>query len=191
MIPRQAVSETIRRATARDLDAVVAIERVSFSDPPWSRSAFAALLEDPHVQFLVATVNHEGPGPGSGVWGPGSIGIGKAVTGSADRIAGYVVTWVVFDEGDLSNLAVDPGLRRRGIGRRLLDAAVAGAQTAGAHALFLEVRESNAVALQLYSGRGFSRVGRRRSYYRQPAEDALVLRLDLAREAGIDARAAP
>jgi ribosomal-protein-alanine N-acetyltransferase len=191
MIPRQAVSETIRPATARDLDAVVAIERVSFSDPPWSRSAFASLLQDPHVQFLVATVNHEGRDRGSVVWGRGSDGIDKSATGSADRIAGYVVTWVVFDQGDLSNLAVDPGLRRLGIGRRLLDAAIAGAQRAGAHALFLEVRESNAVALQLYSARGFSPVGRRRGYYRQPAEDALVLRLDLTREAGIDSRAAP
>ena len=164
MIPRQAVSETIRR------------EPPPRTSTPWWRSSESrSPTRRGHARRLrhcwrtrtcsfssrPSTTKDRVRKKGSGVQGPGSIGIGKAATGSADRIAGYVVTWVVFDEGDLSNLAVDPGLRRRGIGRRLLDAAVAGAQTAGAHALFLEVRESNALALQLYSGRGFSRVGRR------------------------------
>jgi [ribosomal protein S18]-alanine N-acetyltransferase len=191
MMPSQVVGERIRRATAADLDAVVAIERVSFSDPPWSRSSFAALLDDPQVQFLVTTVRDGVQDPGSGVRGLAPDSGAVPVTGSGDGIAGYAVTWVVFDQGDLSNLAVDPGLRRRGIGRRLLEAAIDSARAAGAYALFLEVRESNAVALRLYASRGFSRVGRRRRYYRQPAEDALVLRLDLTGAAGASSRAAP
>jgi [ribosomal protein S18]-alanine N-acetyltransferase len=188
-MPQQPLSETIRPATDRDLDGVVAIERVSFSDPPWSRSSFASLLGDPQVQFLVATLNDRGPG--FGVLGLGTNASAGSVKTSGSSIAGYVVTWVVFDQGDLSNLAVDPRLRRRGIGRRLLEAAIAGARVAGARALFLEVRESNAVALSLYSSRGFSQVGRRRGYYRQPVEDALVLRLDLTRHATVGGRAAP
>jgi [ribosomal protein S18]-alanine N-acetyltransferase len=183
MMPRRAVSELIRPATGRDLDAIVAIERVSFSDPPWSRSSFASLLDDPQAQFFVATVKSAARDPRSGMQTELTDSSVGPVPGSGDSIAGYVVTWVVFDQGDLSNLAVDPALRRRGIGRRLLEAAIAGARAAGARALFLEVRESNAAALGLYSSRGFTPVGRRRGYYRQPTEDALVLRLDLSREA--------
>ena len=151
---------TLRRATAADLDAVVAIERVSFSDPPWSRASFASLLGDARVRFTVAS----------------------------DRaIAGYVVTWVVADEGELANLAVAPDRRRLGIGRRLLDHAIAEALAAGARSLYLEVRESNLAARTLYGARGFAEVGRRRSYYRNPVEDALLLRF----EHGTPAAAAP
>ncbi len=90
------------------------------------------------------------------------------------------MTWVAADEGDLSNLAVVPEMRRRGLGGRLLDAAIAGAQTAGVRVLYLEVRESNATALRLYASRRFAMVGRRQRYYRQPVEDALILCLDMS-----------
>jgi ribosomal-protein-alanine N-acetyltransferase len=155
--------ERIRVATFDDLDAVVAIERVAFTDPPWSRNTFASLVGDPSVQFLVADVSRP-------------VGTGPAARPS---IGGYVVTWIVVDQADISNLAVAPDRRRRGLGRRLLEAAIAGVQGAGARTVFLEVRESNAAALHLYDSRGFAMIGRRRRYYRNPIEDALVLRLDL------------
>jgi len=163
----------IRRATTADLDGVLAIERVSFSDPPWSRAAFASLIGDPQAQFLVAI--HEGPEPLAGQRG-----------GSPPRstVVGYVVTWVAGDEGDLSNLAVAPEMRRRGLGGRLLDAAIQSALAAGVRALYLEVRESNAIALRLYASRRFAAVGRRRRYYRQPLEDALILCVNLLTSPG-------
>jgi ribosomal-protein-alanine N-acetyltransferase len=157
----------IRPASAADLDRVVAIERVSFSDPPWSRASFASLIDDPHAQFLVATVGSAEATAGS-----------RRLHSTGSVVAGYVVTWVAADEGDLSNLAVAPDLRRNGVGGQLLDAAIESARAAGVRALYLEVRESNAVALHLYASRGFGAVGRRQRYYRQPVEDALILCLD-------------
>jgi [ribosomal protein S18]-alanine N-acetyltransferase len=139
----------LRPATAQDLDTVVMIERVSFSDPPWSRRSFASLLDDPRVRFTVACM---------------------------PAVVGYVVMWLVADEAELANLAVAPDRRRQGIGQLLLDSAMAEALARGATSLYLEVRESNVAARALYGGRGFRPVGRRAAYYRNPLEDALLLR---------------
>ncbi len=163
----------IRPATSADLDGVVAIERTSFSDPPWSRAAFASLIGDPQGQFLVAII--EDPATVAGL--PGS-------RSERSVVVGYVVTWVAAEEADLSNLAVAPQMRRRGLGGRLLDAAIDSARAAGVRALYLEVRESNAIALRLYASRRFAAVGRRQRYYRQPVEDALILCLDVSSPSG-------
>ncbi len=159
----------LRPATTADLDAVVMIERVSFSDPPWSRRSFASLLDDPRVRFTVACAPAE-----MGRAAAGDAVLGDTTAGQA--VVGYVVMWLVGDEAELANLAVAPGRRREGIGRYLLDSAMAGALAAGAKSLYLEVRESNVAARALYGGRGFLAVGRRPAYYRNPAEDALLLR---------------
>jgi [ribosomal protein S18]-alanine N-acetyltransferase len=143
---------TLRRADAGDLDSVVAIERASFSDPPWSRDSFIALVDSPRAYFTVAC---ESP---------------------AGVVIGYVVAWFVADEAEIANLAVAPDRRARGVGSRLLDAALAEARLAGARVVHLEVRDSNVPARALYGSRGFSAVGRRRRYYRDPVEDALLLR---------------
>lgn len=154
----------LRPATAGDLDAVVMIERVSFSDPPWSRRSFASLLDDRRVRFTVACA-------------PADVRNAEAGAAEAGHaVVGYVVMWLVADEAELANLAVAPDRRRMGIGRYLLDSAMAEALAGGARSLYLEVRESNVAARALYGGRGFLAVGRRPAYYRNPAEDALLLR---------------
>lgn len=145
---------TLRRAAATDLDAVVAIERASFTDPPWSRDSFLALVDSPRAYFTVAC---------------------ESLT---DQVIGYVVAWFVADEAEIANLAVTPDRRGRGVGSRLLDAALTAARLAGARVVHLEVRDSNAAARALYGSRGFGTVGRRRHYYRDPVEDALLLRRD-------------
>ncbi len=150
---RQAIA--LRRAAVGDLDAVVSIERAAFSDPPWSRESFNALVGSPRAYFTVAC---DGSPTGA--------------------VMGYVVAWFVADEAEIANLAVAPDRRRRGIGSRLLDAALTEARLAGANVVHLEVRDSNAAARALYGSRGFSTVGRRRRYYRDPVEDALLLRCD-------------
>jgi ribosomal-protein-alanine N-acetyltransferase len=144
----------LRPARAADIDAVLEIEQASFGDP-WSRSAFADLIGDPRVAFLVADARGE--------------------------VHGYVVAWYVLDEGEIGNLAVDDAARRQGIGARLLDGAIEKVRSADVDSLYLEVRDSNAAARALYASRGFVEVGRRKEYYRRPKEDALVLRLDLDR----------
>ncbi len=81
-----------------------------------------------------------------------------------------------MDEAELLNLAVAPSVRGKGIGSALLERASADARRWGAKARFLEGRASNDDARRLYAKAGFEEVGRRRSYYRRPLEDALILR---------------
>jgi ribosomal-protein-alanine N-acetyltransferase len=92
-------------------------------------------------------------------------------------VVGYLVAREAGGSGEILNLAVDPSFRRGGIGRALLDAGLAALRRRGAEEIFLEVRESNFAAQALYLGAGFRPVGQRAGYYRNPLEDALVLRL--------------
>ena len=146
----------IRPAQIADLNAVLALEHACYSDP-WPASSFAQLPDNPRVYFAVADLP------------------------VAKSIAGYVVAWFVLDEGEVANLAVAPGLRRRGVGSTLLDAAIRESQSRGVSNLYLEVRESNRSARRLYASRGFEEVSRRKAYYRSPVEDALILRRTLPR----------
>lgn len=159
----------LRRASPEDVDAIAAIERLAFSDP-WSRESFAALARNDEVYFLVADAGaHRGP-PAAPL--------------------GYVVAWYVLDEGEIANIAVAPAARGTGVGARLLDAALAEARRRGVAQMFLEVRESNAVARRLYASRGFIELGRRKRYYREPVEDALVLRCEVAAAQAVARRGA-
>ncbi len=142
---------TVRRARAEDLPAILAIERVSFTDP-WSHSSFAALLEQPRVYFSVA------------------------LDLATEALIGYTVAWFVLDEAELANLAVAPEARGEGVGALLLAGALSASDARGSATMFLEVRASNGPAIALYASHGFTEVGRRRAYYRKPVEDALILR---------------
>lgn len=82
---------------------------------------------------------------------------------------GYVIAWVIAGEAEVLGLAVDPGARRRGVGRALLAAALAGVERA-----HLEVRADNVAARALYEGFGFVVAGRRRAYYAD-GQDALLM----------------
>ena len=142
---------TLRRADPTDLAEVATLERTCYGDP-WPATAFTSLPDNNRVFFAVARET------------------------SRDRLAGYVIAWYVMDEGELANLAVAPHARRRGIGRALLDAMLADASHRGTADVYLEVRESNTAARNLYASRNFTEVGRRKGYYRSPTEDALILR---------------
>lgn len=165
-LPREASLRAecvLRAARPRDLPAVSAIEQASFGDP-WSPASFGALVDNPQVWFAVAEC--------------------------AGVVTGYLVAWFAADEAEVGNVAVAAAARGRGLGGMLVDAGLAEAAARGAATVFLEVRESNEIARRLYAGRGFREVGRRRRYYRNPAEDALVLARALgAGPAGSPARA--
>jgi ribosomal-protein-alanine N-acetyltransferase len=92
------------------------------------------------------------------------------------RIAGYLITRIFEEEGEILNVAVAPENRRQGLGAGLLDHALGDLKQRGVSTIFLEVRASNEAALALYVGKGFQPIGRRRDYYRRPMEDAMVLR---------------
>jgi ribosomal-protein-alanine N-acetyltransferase len=88
---------------------------------------------------------------------------------------GLIAFRIIADEAEILNLAVDSGRRRQGMASRLIEDVIAACKAAGVWRIFLEVRDSNRPARNLYTRMGFTEVGRRREYYRQPAEDALVL----------------
>ena len=142
---------TIRPVLADDLSALAAIEEDSFADP-WSEKSFEELLRSPAAIFLVATQT------------------------DSETVFGYVVALAVADQAEILNLAVVVSARRHGLGGALLDAAVEAVSAQGAREIFLDVRESNKAARGLYESRGFTALGRRDRYYRNPVEDALVLR---------------
>ena len=151
---RLGASISIRPAETRDVDAVTAIERESFT-LPWSKRSFVDLVRSHEGIFLVATYPN-------------------------GAVVGYAVLLVAGDESELTNIAVAASARGQGVGKLLLDAIVLRAQQRRASRVFLEVRESNMTAQALYAAKGFQSVARRRRYYSQPVEDALVLRLDLS-----------
>jgi ribosomal-protein-alanine N-acetyltransferase len=140
----------MRRA---DVDRVVAIERDAFS-MPWSRGAFLYELEQNQAARC---------------W----------VARDEGRIVGYLCLWEVAGEIHVTNLAVDRAERRRGIARFLLSEVLGAARRRGLRTVFLEVRPSNTGALSLYQHLGFQVVGRRKGYYYDTGEDALVMEADL------------
>ena len=89
------------------------------------------------------------------------------------QVVGYVGSQTVLQEADMMNIAVADSHRRRGIARALVEELI---RQLDAYQLTLEVRASNAPAIALYDALGFTQVGLRRSYYRKPKEDALILR---------------
>lgn len=128
---------------------VAALETLCFSDP-WS----------------INSINHELTNPLS-LW---------LVAMDGETVAGYVGSQSVLGESDMMNLAVAPEYRRRGLGEMLVNTLVSRLHDAGNHCLTLEVRASNDSAIALYTKTGFLQVGRRPNYYRNPKEDALILR---------------
>jgi ribosomal-protein-alanine N-acetyltransferase len=147
----------LRRAVAADLPALAAIEQAC-SSSPWTEAQIAEEMGAAPGGVLVIEA---APGP-EGSSGP----------------CAYCAFRVVLDEAHVMNLAVAPHARRRGLGRRLLSCALRVAARAGARVALLELRAGNEGALALYESFGFRRVSRRREYYRQPVEDALVLVLE-------------
>ena len=139
----------IRKMTAREVPQVAELEKLCFT-LPWSEKSVAGELENPLALWLVAM--------------------------EGDSLAGYVGSQTVMDETDMMNLAVGSEFRRQGVGEALVNALVASLKELGSRCLTLEVRDSNEAARALYGKLGFREIGRRRGYYRDPREDALILR---------------
>ncbi len=128
---------------------VAELEKLCFSDP-WSEKSVASELNNPLSLWLVAL--------------------------DGETVAGYVGSQSVMGESDMMNVAVHPSYRRQGIAEALIRALVNALGDRGNHCLTLEVRASNASAIALYAKLDFTQVGRRPNYYRNPREDALILR---------------
>lgn len=128
---------------------IALLERECFANP-WSQQSIASELHNPLSLWLVA---QEG-----------------------QTLLGYVGSQTCLDETDMMNIAVFPASRRQGVARALIEALVSALRERGSKQLTLEVRASNGPARQLYESLGFFQVGLRKNYYRNPKEDALILR---------------
>lgn len=91
------------------------------------------------------------------------------------EVIGYIGMKVVLDEADITNVAVFPAYRKKGIARKLLQQLLDEARQQGIYSIYLEVRDSNAAAITLYKHAGFKEVGKRKNYYEHPQEDARLM----------------
>lgn len=157
-VSEAAVSIAIERMSEHDLLEIVEIEETSGLSPWGWESYHKELNVGEEAIMLVARI--------------AEMALSRA---DGRRIAGFMVARMAADELHVNNVAVRPECRRFGVASRLLRAAFAIAADKGVARAFLEVRESNRAAQSLYQSCGFRTVGRRRGYYREPPEDALIM----------------
>lgn len=141
----------IRKMTLEDVPSVIDLDHKSFS-LPWPERSFRFEL----------TAN-----PASRCW----------VAEFEGKIVGMIVVWLIIDEAHVATLATHPEFRRQGIAKKLLAHALRLMMDEGAHSSFLEVRESNFAAQEMYRKFGYEESGRRPHYYRDNDEDAILMNL--------------
>ena len=135
------------------IDQMAQIEIECFS-VPWSREALLDELDNPYAHYVVCC-------------------------DKAGNVVGYIGSRVVLDSADITNVAVRPQHRRRGIGLKLVTIMLGLMEHMGVASVLLEVRESNLPAQNCYAAAGFQVVGRRKNYYELPKEDALLMGREL------------
>lgn len=139
----------ITRMAQCHVSQIADLERLCFNDP-WSVNSIASEVYNRLALWLVALED--------------------------EKVVGYVGSQTVLGETDMMNIAVHPDYRKQGIGTALIKELIDALAQRGSHSLMLEVRASNAPAISVYKNLGFAGVGRRKNYYRNPREDALILR---------------
>ncbi len=140
---------SIRDVLPGEIPQIEALEKACFS-MPWTEDQLKGQLRDNQHEFIAAV-------------------------SAGGTVLGYIGMMYVLDEGYISNVAVSPGNRRRGIGDALILALLKRCAALGLSFVTLEVRAGNAPAIALYEKHGFARVGLRKNYYDHPREDALLM----------------
>ena len=141
---------SFRKMLPDDAEAVERVEKACFA-MPWSRKSFWQEASNDKAYYLLA-IDEE----------------------AEQLVIGYTGMWVLFDEAQITNVAVNPIYQNRGVGRQMMSAIMQIAKDKGANAMTLEVRPSNSSAVHLYESLGFKSVGRRRGYY-EDGEDAEIM----------------
>lgn len=139
----------IRMMQAGDVSQIAELEKICFNDP-WSENSIASELDNRLSCWLVAT--------------------------EGEKVVGYIGSQTVLDGSDMMNIAVSPDVRRKGIAEKLICELISLLKERNSCCLVLEVRASNTPAIALYEKLGFIAIGCRRNYYRNPKEDALIMR---------------
>lgn len=139
----------IRQAEEKDIKPMAQMDILCFS-APWSEESFRNEIKENRMAFYIVA----------------EIG---------GRMAGYAGLWCIVDEGHITNVAVHPEFRRRGIGEALVSVLLAHTIQNGIHSHTLEVRASNEAAISLYTKFGFVPAGLRKNYYEDNGEDAIIM----------------
>ena len=165
-----------------DIDAVLSIDRLSFP-LPWSASSYRyELTQNSHSYFFVALAS---PGDAASPRGGWRARLSMLLKGASETpgeprlVVGYAGFWYIVDEAHISTIAVHPDWRGQGAGEQLLTGLLERALDLHAVKATLEVRVTNTRAQNLYRKYAFEEVGRRRRYYRDNGEDALLMTAEL------------
>ncbi|MBR2774044.1 MAG: ribosomal protein S18-alanine N-acetyltransferase [Selenomonadaceae bacterium] len=137
-----------RAMTPDDVDAVAAIEEKSFA-MPWKREDFWREARNELATYIVGELD--------------------------GKIIAYAGAWVSFNQAEVMSVAVEPDYRGQGVGTILFGELIKAVKARGAKAITLEVRPSNTAAIKLYENFGLRSVGRRKGYYLDNGEDALIM----------------
>ncbi len=144
------IDAVIRKMGKADIDRVLELERESFPTP-WSRALFLEELDRDYSHNYVVCRRETG------------------------EVLGFIIFWVLFDECHILNICVAKGMRRCGLGGKLMETCEDVAADTGASYIYLEVREGNSPAISLYKKLGFRYVGVRKGYYADTGEDGWVM----------------
>jgi [ribosomal protein S18]-alanine N-acetyltransferase len=155
----------IRLATVADIPSMMSLERQSATAGHWTEQQYRAAFSPVGAGRLVLVVEDS---------------LASDPKTCSDRVLGFLVARHIAPEWELENIVVDLSVRRTGIGKQLLNVLLEKARATNSAVVFLEVRESNAAARTLYEHTGFEPAGRRRDYYTNPLEDAVLYRRILA-----------
>ena len=137
--------------TAPDLPFVLAIEKLSFTQP-WPEASFIGELENVHISYPYVITHRQ-----------------------QNKVIGYIIFWRLSEEAQISNFAIHPDYHRRGVGQAVLSKVLAMLSKLKIKHIVLEVRPSNFAARSLYNKFGFKTIGVKRNYYVDPVEDALIM----------------
>jgi [ribosomal protein S18]-alanine N-acetyltransferase len=157
---------TIRPATADDIFSLLNLERQCPTAAHWTEQQYRQVFRR-GVACLILVVEASPPAASD--------------SESGGDLVGFLVARHLAPEWELENIVVALTSRRKGLGKRLLEALLAAAHETNSDSVFLEVRESNAAARTFYVQAGFEQSGRRKAYYANPVEDAILYRLTMAR----------
>ncbi len=134
-----------------DIPFVIEIETLSYPNP-WHLSSFKGEIENRPISNPYVIIYRP-----------------------LEKIIGYVIYWHIRNEVQISNIAISPDYRQMGVGEGVLRKVLLEMRQKGAAFVFLEVRPSNLAARRLYEKLGFTILGLRKGYYRNPSEDAIVM----------------
>ena len=139
----------VRQAEERDIKPMAEMDVLCFT-APWSEDSFAKEIRENHLAFYI-------------------------VAETQGRMVGYAGLWRIIDEGLITNVAVHPDFRRRGVGEALVSVLLTHTMENGITDHTLEVRVSNEAAISLYTKFGFEPAGLRKNYYEDNGEDAIIM----------------